>query len=191
MKKIKLFLAAVAAMVGLSVNAQLTDGTVYWLQDTNTKQFISQGANWGTQATVQEVGGLGLQAVYVSEGVYKLKNIMWNKVNNADLGLRTSDRFLDQAAGDVTLEAVEGGYKLNTSSGYLCNNGDTNGDGVKRLGSTAEAGDATVWRFLTKSEYDAAFKTTRMERCSPLGWTTMAILPMNWSLSLSRPVTWK
>lgn len=138
--------------------AQLEDGTVYWIQDVATGQFISQGANWGTQATVQEVGGLGLQAVYVSEGVYKLKNIMWNKGNNADLGLRTSDRFLDQAAGDVTLETADGGYKLNTSSGYLCNNGDTNGDGVKRLGSTNEAAAATVWRFLTKSQYDAAIQ---------------------------------
>ncbi|MBR6031597.1 MAG: hypothetical protein IKP36_06520 [Bacteroidaceae bacterium] len=158
MKKIKLFLAAVAAMVGMGASAQLTDGTVYWLQDTNTKQFISQGANWGTQATVQEVGGLGAQAVYVSDGVYKLKNIMWNKVNTADLGLRTSDRFWDQAAGEVTLEAVEGGYKLNTPSGYLCNNGDVNGDGVKRLGSTTNAEEATVWNFLTKSEYDAAIQ---------------------------------
>ncbi len=138
--------------------AQLENGTVYWIQDVATGQFISQGANWGSQATVQEVGGLGLQAVYVSEGVYKLKNIMWNKVNNADLGLRTSDRFLDQAAGDVTLETADGGYKLNTSGGYLCNNGDTNGDGVKRLGSTNEAASATVWRFLTKSQYDAAIQ---------------------------------
>lgn len=160
MKLKKLLIAAFAAMISLSVNAQLTDGTVYWIQDVGTGQFISQGANWGTQATVQEVGGLGFQVVYVSDGVYKLKNIMWNTVNNADLGLRTSDRFCDQAAGDVTLVASGDGYKLNTSDGgYLCNNGDTNGDGVKRLGSTSDAAAATVWKFLTKAQYDAAIQT--------------------------------
>ena len=159
MKRIKLLFAALAAMVSLGVQAQLTDGTVYWIQDAGTGQFISQGANWGTQATVQEVGGLGWQAVYVSDGVYKLKNIMWNKGNNADLGLRTSDRFCDQAAGDITLIASGDGFKINTTDGgYLCNNGDTNGDGVKRLGSTTEEADATVWKFLTKSEYDAAIQ---------------------------------
>jgi hypothetical protein len=69
MKKIKLLLAAVAAMVTMGVNAQLTDGTVYWIQDTSTGQFLSQGANWGTQAVVQEVGGVGFEAIYISEGV--------------------------------------------------------------------------------------------------------------------------
>ena len=160
MKKVKLFLAACAAMLGLGVNAQLTDGAVYWIQDTGTKQFISQGANWGTQATVQDVGGLGVQTVYISDGVYKLKNIMWNKGNSADVGLRTSDRFWDQNAEEITLIASGDGYKINTTNGgYLCNNGDINGNGVKRLGSTTEESEATVWKFLTKSEYDAAIQT--------------------------------
>lgn len=155
----KLLLAAFAAIVTLCAQAQLTNGTVYWIQDAATGQFISQGANWGTQATVQEVGGLGFEAVYVSDGVYKLKNIMWNKVNNADLGLRTSDRFCDQAAENVTLIASDGGYKINTTNGgYLCNNGDTNGDGVKRLGSTNNEAQATIWKFLTKSEYEDAIQ---------------------------------
>ena len=179
MKKIKLLLAAMAAMVGMGVNAQLTDGTVYWLQDTSTKQFISQGANWGTQATVQEVGGLGVQAVYVSDGVYKLKNIMWNKVNNADLGLRTSDRFFDQSAQDITLIASGDGYKINTTNGgFLCNNGDVNGDGVKRLGSTDNEEAATVWKFLTKSEYDAAIQAYKDSKAATfaanLGYNTVS-----------------
>ena len=180
MKKIKLFLAAMAAMVGLGAQAQLTDGAVYWLQDTNTKQFISQGANWGTQATVQDVGGLGVQAVYVSDGVYKLKNIMWNKVNNADLGLRTSDRFFDQSAQDIILIASGDGYKINTTNGgYLCNNGDVNGDGVKRLGSTTNEEEATVWKFLTKSEYDAAIQAYKDDNAASyatkLGYTANTV----------------
>lgn len=189
MKKIKLFLAAMTAMFTMGAQAQLTDGTVYWLQDTHTKQFISQGANWGTQATVQEVGGLGVQAVYVSEGVYKLKNIMWNKVNNnADLGLRTSDRFWDQSAQDVTLIASGDGYKINTTNGgYLCNNGDTNGDGVKRLGSTTDEAEATVWKFLTKSEYDAAIQAYKdgnaATYATSLGYTASTVAELEAILS--------
>ena len=54
MKHLRLFFAAIAAMVGLNASAQLENGTVYWIQDTATGQFLSQGANWGTQATVQD-----------------------------------------------------------------------------------------------------------------------------------------
>ncbi len=157
--KRKLLFAMLCIVSALGMRAQLTDGTVYWIQDVATGQFISQGANWGTQATVQEVGGLGVQVAYVSDGVYQLKNVMWNKGNNANLGLRTSDRFWDQSAQNITLIASGEGYKINTTNGgYFCNNGDTNGDGVKRLGSTTDEAEATVWRFLTKSEYDAAIQ---------------------------------
>ena len=159
MKKFKLFLAALAAMVGLSANAQLTDGTVYWIQDTGTGQFISQGGNWGTQATVQDVGGVGFEAVYVSDGVYKLKNIQWNKVNNADLGLRVTDGYCDQAASEVTLTVSGDGYKVGISGGnYLCNNQSENSYGVKPIGLSTNSADAAVWKFLTKSEYDAAIQ---------------------------------
>lgn len=160
MKKLKLFFAACALLLGVSnVSAQLTDGTVYWIQDASTGEFISQGADWGTQATVQNVGGMGFQAVYVSDGVYKLKNIMWNKVNNADLGLRVTDGYCDQAASDVTLTASGNGYLVGMDGGnYICNNKPENSYGVKPLGLSTNSSDATVWKFLTKTEYDAAIQ---------------------------------
>lgn len=168
----RILFAMLCIVSALGMRAQLTDGTVYWIQDIATGQFISQGANWGTQATVQDVGGLGWQAVYVSDGVYKLKNIMWNKGNNADLGLRTSDRFCDQAAGDITLIASGQGYKINTTDGgYLCNNGDVNGDGVKRLGSTSDESAATIWKFLTKTEYDAAIQAYKDRKAATYATT--------------------
>ena len=158
MKKIKLFLAAMAAMVTMSAQAQLTDGTVYWIQDVSSGQFISQGADWGTQGTVKTVGGVGLQAVYVSDGVYKFMNVMWNTVNGqTDKGMRASDRFLDQAAGEWTLTASGEGYLIkNADNEYLCNNGTENKFKVKPLGVTTDVTAATVWKFLTKTEYDAA-----------------------------------
>ena len=152
-------MTALVVLCGLGAKAQLTDGTVYWIQDASTGQFLSQGNDWGTQATVKDVGGLGFEVVYVSDGVYKLKNIMWNKVNNADLGLRATDGYCDQAASDVTLTVSGEGYTIkNTEGKYLCNNGDVNDYGVKPRGFSDDASSATVWKFLTKAEYEAAIQ---------------------------------
>lgn len=180
MKHLRLFFAAIAAMVGLNASAQLENGTVYWIQDTATGQFLSQGANWGTQATVQDVGGLGFEAAYVSDGVYRLKNIMWNKVNNADLGLRATDGYCDQPASDLTLTPSGNGYLVGIAGGnYLCNNQSENAYGVKPIGFTANAEDATVWKFLTKSEYDNAIKAYKDSKATSfattLGYTTTSV----------------
>ena len=158
MKKIKLFLAAMAAMVTMGVNAQLTNGTVYWIQDTGTGQFISQGDNWSTRAVAQDVGGLGFEAAYVSDGVYKLKNIMWNKVNNATNGLG-SDLYVDNGSpADFTLTASGEGYLISLNGEYLVNNGTENSLKEKPIGRTSDAAAATVWKFLTKNEYDVAIQ---------------------------------
>ena len=180
MRKLKLLLAAFAAMVSLGASAQLENGTVYWIQDVATNQFLSQGANWGTQATVQDVGGVGFEAVYVSDGVYTLKNIMWNKVNNRDLGLRVTDGYCDQPASEVTLTASGDGYLVGIAGGnYLCNNQAENSYGVKPLGLSTEQADATVWRFLTKDEYDAAIRAYKDRKAaayaSALGYTATSV----------------
>lgn len=180
MKKLKLLLLAFMAMCGLGASAQLTDGTVYWIQDASTGEFISQGANWGTQATVQDVGGLGFEVVYKSEGVYQLKNIMWNKVNNADLGLRVTDGYCDQPASDVTLTASGEGFLVGIAGGnYLCNNQTENTYGVKALGLSTNSSDATVWKFLTKTEYDAAIQAYKDKKAASfatsLGYTAASV----------------
>ncbi len=187
MKRIRLLLAAVAAMVGLSVNAQLTDGTVYWIQDTSTGQFISQGADWGTQATVKDVAGLGFEVAKISEGVYKLKNVMWNIMNNAERGLG-SNLYVDSGTGngsstiaEVTLTASGDGYTMKIGDNYLCNNGTAKDyTGTKILGSTTDANAATVWKFLTKSEYNAAIQSLKDRKAtslaSTLGYNTVTNL---------------
>ena len=139
-------MAAFAAMVGLSAQAQLTNGTVYWIQDIGSGQFLSQGGDWGTQATVQDVGGIGFEAVYVSDGVYKLKNIQYNKVTNKDKGLNIveHDGYCDQGASDITLTASGDGYLLSAVKGsdtrYIVNNQSNNSYGVKGCGI------AIAWR---------------------------------------------
>lgn len=62
MKKIKLLLAAMAAMVGLGANAQtdwtgvseITSGKAYYIVNDATGLFIAPGNNWGTRATLDE-----------------------------------------------------------------------------------------------------------------------------------------
>ena len=148
----------------LGLRAQLTNGTVYWIQDTSTGQFISQGGDWGTQATVQDVGGIGFEAAYVSDGVYQLKNIQFNKVVNVDKGLNIVEHngYCDQAASEITLTASGDGYLLSAVKGsdtrYIVNNQSNNSYGVKALGFTTNSAEATVWKFLDKAGYDAAIQ---------------------------------
>ena len=144
-------------MVSLGAKAQLTDGTVYWIQDVGSGQFISQGDDWSTKAVAQDVGGLGFQVEFVSDGVYKLKNIMWNTVKNASVGLGV-DVYVDQALAEWTLTAAEGGYLISTGGNYLLNNSAENAYKEKPINKTTDAAAATIWRFLTKSEYDAAIQ---------------------------------
>ena len=158
MRKLKLFLVAAAAMLGLSASAQLTDGAVYWLQDARTGQFISQGDNWSTRAVTKDVGGLGFQAVYISDGVYQLKNIMWNTVNdNANKGLGV-DQYVDQDPVNYAITSSGNGYLVSYNGKYLINNGTENNYKEYPTGTTEDATQATVWRFLNKSEYDAAIQ---------------------------------
>lgn len=168
MKKLRLCLAAFAAMVGLSASAQLTNGTVYWIQDAATGQFISGGANWGTRAVVKDVGGLGFEATAISEGVYTLKNIMLNKVHNASKGLG-DNCFVDNGSpAQWTIAASGEGYTISLGDTYLCNNGDYSDLNVRRLGTTTDASAATVWKFLTKTEYEAAIQAYKDGKASAI-----------------------
>ena len=142
---------------GISASAQLTNGTVYWIQDVATGQFISQGDAWATRAVTQDVGGLGFEAVYISDGVYKLNNIMWNTVKNATLGLGV-DLYVDQTPAEWTITSSGDGYTIKNGNNYLVNNGSENAYKEKPIGKTTDAAAATVWKFLTKTEYDAAIQ---------------------------------
>ena len=179
MKKIKLFLAAMAAMVGMGAQAQLTDGNVYWLQDAATGQFLSQGDDWSTKAVAKDVGGLGFETKIVSENVFTLKNIMWNTVNNnANVGLGP-DQYVDQSPANYTITASGDGYLISIDGNYLVNNGTENAYKEKPIGKTDNASAATVWKFLTKSEYDAAIQAYKDSKAASyataLGYTANTV----------------
>ena len=179
MKHYRLFLTALAAVFSLGLSAQLQDGEVYWIQDAATGQFISQGSSWGTRATVKDVGGIGFEAVKVSEGKYKLQNVMWNLIHDASLGLR-ADLFTDQASEEWELTPSGNGYLIGLAgANYLCNDGTPNAIGVKDLGRTDDASAATVWKFLTRDEYDAAIQAYKDEKAasyaSSLGYSASSV----------------
>ena len=79
MKKIKLFLAAFAAMVGLSASAQttwtgvseITSGQEYYIVNDATGLFVTPGNNWGTRATLDE-SPAGTATVTLADGKYTI-----------------------------------------------------------------------------------------------------------------------
>lgn len=157
--KQKLLLALLALFTGVgTLSAQLENGTVYWIQDISNGQFISGGASWGTQATMKDVGGLGFEATQISEGVYTLKNIMINKVHNLSKGLGDNLYVDNGSPAEWTLTASGEGFTIKNGNNYLCNNLSANELGVKALGTTTDAAVATVWKFLTRTEYDTAIQ---------------------------------
>lgn len=169
----------IVSALGFNAKAQLTDGTVYWIQDTSTGQFISQGDNWSTRAVTKDVGGLGWEAVYVSDGVYKLKNIMWNTVRNENRGLG-SDLYVDNGTpAEFTLTASGDGYLISLNGNYWVNNGTENAYKEKPLGTTTGAATASVWKFLTKTEYDAAIQAYKDGKAASyattLGYTASTV----------------
>ena len=187
MRKIKLLLSFLTLFMGGNyVSAQLTSGTVYWIQDTSTKQFISQGDNWCTKAVTQDVGGLGFEAIYVSDGVYTLKNIMWNTVKNANLGLG-ADQFVDQDPVNYNITASGIGYLISYNGKYLVNNSAENEFKEKPIGLTENSAEATVWKFLTKTEYDAAIQAYKDSKAATyavnLGYSASTVADLETILS--------
>ena len=91
MKKIKLLLAAMAAMVGLSANAQTWTASevgegYYMLYNVGTSKFLTKGNGWGTQASITEANadgnGIAVQLENIN-GKYKIRT----DINGENKGL--------------------------------------------------------------------------------------------------------
>ncbi len=167
MKKFKLFLAALAAMVGLSAQAQLTNGTVYWIQDAATGQFITRGGNWGTRAVAEDVGGIGFKAEYINDGVYKLQTVDRTLAGNtAYFG---TGMYLDQnTQTEWSITASGEGYTISSGTQYLNISGKSN---QQNQVSLVAAGEAAVWKFLTRAEYKAALAAKKNAEAVTLATT--------------------
>lgn len=158
MKKIKLFLAAFAAMVGLSANAQQTptDGGVYYLYNTVNGKFLTRGNNWGTQAVTNDFGQPW--QVTIADGKYTLK--MYDLVAAGSTSGLGDNGFSDNGSPVAfTPTGDASGYKLKYGDNYLYSP-DTYGNNVLYT-----ADDHNTWQFLNVTEYKAvlAAKTVAQE----------------------------
>jgi len=159
MKKIKFFLAACAAMVGLSVNAQVEpeNGGVYYLYNTETGKFLTRGNSYGTQAVTNDFGHPW--QVTVADGNYTLR--MYDIVAAGSTSGLGSNGYSDNGTpiaftptGDATT-----GYTLVNGTNYLCSPA-TYGASI----FATETGN-TTWQFLNAEQYAAilASKTSTQE----------------------------
>ncbi|MCR5820215.1 MAG: hypothetical protein K6F94_04630 [Bacteroidaceae bacterium] len=156
MKKIKLFLAAFAAMISLGVNAQTWTGNdvaegSFYFYNIGTGKWLSTGNNWGTQASVLEAGGF-CSTLELSDGKYAIKNTetRTNK-KTAGPGYLGTNGFMDgESATYFTFTAAsrEDGVKA-----YYIQNETNNlaytGTGTT-VGFSTETGDNAQWVLVTK-----------------------------------------
>ena len=120
MKRIRLLLAAVAAMVGLSVNAQnpadYANGK-YVFQNIGSGRYLGPGNSWGTQASLIQFSHYNTLAK-LSDGVYTIES----QVNNGGTSYYlNTGLFLDNdKAANVTINEVsEGVYTMAIDGGLL------------------------------------------------------------------------
>jgi len=158
MKKIKLFLAAMAAMLGVQTSfaqQEPVSGSAYYLYNVETGKFLTRGDNWGTKAVTNDFGSPW--QVTISDGAYTLR--MYDIVVADGTSGLGDNGFSDNGSpiaftpsGDVS------GYTLTNGSNVLVSP-DTYGNSV-----LAASGNST-WQFLNPTEYAAvlAAKTTAQE----------------------------
>ena len=183
MKKIKLLLAAVAAMVGLSANAQSwtspgsdpVSGQSYYILNVGAGQFVTAANDWGTQLSATGTdGGLLIKTNTVSNipvgGVSLSGWELLNTNNNDKLLFRDSERWgytdrNNQDRGYVwTITKVNGVYRLQTAAGdpaypaastqYAGANANLNGARVY-FGYNSSSNDID-WIFLTEAQKGTA-----------------------------------
>lgn len=183
MKKIKLFLAAMAAMVGLSVNAQSwtspgsdpVNGGQYYILNVGAGQFVTAANDWGTQMSATGTDtGLLIQTNAVSNVTVANASLSgWqlvNKSNSDKLIFRDSERwgYTDKGTQDRgyvwTFTKVNGVYRLQTAAGdpaypaastqYAGANASLNGARVY-FGYNSSSNDID-WIFLTEDQKGTA-----------------------------------
>lgn len=121
MKKIKLLLAAMAAMVGMSANAQTWSGNEvaegsFYLYNVGTGQWLCAANDWGTHASI---GSVGLDYKLAgSNGVYTIDS---NVSNGGDSHYLIGD-WNDGAATNFTFTKVADNpitYTIQNGDNYL------------------------------------------------------------------------
>ncbi|MCR5820214.1 MAG: hypothetical protein K6F94_04625, partial [Bacteroidaceae bacterium] len=158
MKKIKLFLAAFAALVSLGVNAQTWTGNdvaegSFYFYNIGTGKWLSTGNSWGTQASLVEAGGF-CSTLVLSGDKYAIKNTETRTNKSASgPGYLGDNGFMDgESATYFTFTAASRGDGVKA---YYIQNGTNNlsysGTGTTVVFNT-ETGDNAQWVLVTKQD---------------------------------------
>lgn len=160
MKRIRLLLAAFAAMVGLSANAQgwtaqePSDGDFY-LYNVGTGTFLSCGSEyWGSKACIDN-GGLNFTLANNGEGKYTLYTTSTFSYGNPNSAQLQSSGYVDQNVSATTwtftlVDGLENTYTmLNAAGTYLV----APSDGTKSILLNAEAptNEYGYWKLINKA----------------------------------------
>jgi hypothetical protein len=159
MKKIKLFLAAIAAMVTMSVNAQtwtaseVGEGSFY-LYNVGSGMYLTGGNSWGTQSSIDNAG---IEVTLASSGTGYTINTkpaynQWLNLNNSSVP------FVDAgSAGVWSFEPVEGQentYFMKLGDNYLAYDGSNTSLAFPTEEPTTSNG---YWKLVTKANRIANF----------------------------------
>lgn len=147
--KLKHLLALALVAMGSSAWAQEvpTDGTSYYLYNTETGKFLARGNEWGTRAIVNNYGQPW--KVTIQDGKYQLQML--------DI-LNAGEKSANNLNGDYSDNKTAVAYApTGEADGYVLGNGDDKWLGVSSsyYVNTAGTDAAKTWQFLTKAQYDA------------------------------------
>ncbi len=156
----KLFLLLICALIGwtsnVSAQEEPTNGTSYYLYNTETGKFLTRGSNWGTKAVTNDFGSPW--QVTVSDGTYTLR--MYDIVTGGSTSGFNGSYTDNSSPIALTPSGDSDGYKLVNGSNYLTSP-DTYGSDVM----VADEDGNTTWQFLTATQYAAILtsKTSTQE----------------------------
>ena len=180
MKKIKLFLAAVAAMVGLSANATDWTGSAvgagtYYLYNVGAGQFLSYGGAWGTQAVVD---GAGIPVKLKANGsAYQIETDVTGTSGKVFLG---ADFYIDQEACNFTFTEVAGKTNVYTlshvsSQGTKYRNWVTGAKTFDQVSAVGSGSNYTLescyWMLISESERNTMLANKEATESAPLNLT--------------------
>lgn len=154
MKKIKIFLAAFAAMFGLGMQAQTWTGNPvaegsFYLYNVGAQKFLCGANSWGTQSSLDNVGF----EVTIAESNTGYTISTSPTYNGKFLNLNNSTvPFVDAPSGVWSIIAVEGQtntYKLKLGDNYLAYDGSSTALVFPAEEPTTGNG---YWKLVTKEE---------------------------------------
>ena len=149
MKKIKLFLAAIAAMVTMGVNAQSWTASEvgagnFMLYNVGTGQYLTRGNGWGTQASITTAAtagnGFAVELIAVGDN-FRIRTGIANDAYGLE-HLSGGTVYTDQARGENSTWTFT---QVGTDNGPVYNivSADNHGGGAGAY-LTAEGGSSTI-----------------------------------------------